>query len=76
MTNIKHFQPQKCVDRHVYVIRQETQKSGENITEFNTRLQLLACKCEFTDLQSQNYETESEEHITYVARNAVPKAIT
>ena len=28
-----HFEPQKCVDYHVYVFRQETQKSGENIIE-------------------------------------------
>ena len=44
-----HFEPQKCVDHHVYVFRQETQKAGENITEFYTRLRLLARKCEFTD---------------------------
>lgn len=44
-----YFEPQKCVDHHVYVFRQETQKSGENITEFYTRLQLLARKCEFAD---------------------------
>ena len=56
MTNTKspsgltdYFEPQKCVDHHVYVFRQETQKSGENITEFYTRLQLLARKCEFAD---------------------------
>ena len=48
-----YFEPQKCVDHHVYVFRQESQKSGENITEFYTRLQLLARKCEFanTDLE-------------------------
>ena len=28
------------------------------------------------DLESHNYEIESEEHISFVARNAVPKAIT
>ena len=44
-----HFEPQKCVDYHVYAFRQETQKSGENITEFYTRLQLLARKCQFAD---------------------------
>ena len=48
-----YFEPQKCIDHHVYVFRQESQKSGENITEFYTRLQLLARKCEFanTDLE-------------------------
>ena len=44
-----HFEPQKCMDYHVYVFRQETQKSGENIIEFYTRLQLLARKCQFAD---------------------------
>ena len=44
-----HFEPQKCVDYKVYAFRQETQKSGENITEFYTRLQLLARKCQFAD---------------------------
>ena len=44
-----HFEPQKCVDYHVYAFRQEIQKSGENITEFYTRLQLLARKCQFAD---------------------------
>ena len=29
-----YFEPQKCVDHHVYIFRQESQKSGENITEF------------------------------------------
>ena len=24
-----HFEPQKCVDHHVYVFRKETQKAGE-----------------------------------------------
>lgn len=37
------------MDYHVYTFRQEKQKSGENITEFYTRLQLLACKCQFAD---------------------------
>lgn len=46
-----HFEPQKCLDHHVYVFRRETQRAGENITEFYTRLQLLARKCEFTDLE-------------------------
>ena len=44
-----HFEPQKCVDHHVYVFRQQAQKSGENITKFYTHLQLLARKCEFSD---------------------------
>ena len=44
-----HFEPQKCVDYHIYAFRQETQKSGENITEFCTRLQLLARRCKFAD---------------------------
>ena len=44
-----YFEPQKCVDHHVYIFRQESQKSGENINEFYTRLQLLARKCEFAD---------------------------
>ena len=45
----EYFEPQKCIDQHVYVFRQQTQKSGENITEFYTRLQLLERKCEFSD---------------------------
>lgn len=45
-----YFEPQKCVDHHVYVFRQEKQKSGESITEFYTRLQLLARKCEFANI--------------------------
>ena len=44
-----YFEPQKCVDYHVYAFRQEMQKSGENIVEFYTRLQLLARKCQFAD---------------------------
>ena len=44
-----HFGPQKCVDYHIYAFREETQKSGENITEFCTRLQLLARRCQFAD---------------------------
>ena len=44
-----HFEPQMCVDYHVYAFRQETHKSGENITEFYTRLKLLARKCQFAD---------------------------
>ena len=44
-----YFEPQKCVDHHVYVFHQEPQKSGENITEFYAHLQLLARKCEFTN---------------------------
>ena len=48
-----YFEPQKCVDHHVYIFRQKSQKSGENISEFYTRLQLLVRKCEFahTDLE-------------------------
>jgi hypothetical protein len=45
----EYFEPQKCIDHHVYVFRQQTHKSGENITEFYTRLQLLAQKCAFSD---------------------------
>ena len=48
-----YFEPQKCVDHLVYFFRQESQKSGENITEFYTRLQLLARKCEFANASSQ-----------------------
>ena len=44
-----YFEPQKCVDYHVYAFRQEMQKPGENIAEFYTRLQLLARKCQFAD---------------------------
>ena len=46
-----YFEPQKCIDHHVYVFCQETQRSGENITKFYTCLQLLARKCEFTDIE-------------------------
>ena len=35
----------------MYVFRQETQKSSENITEFYPRLQLLARKCEFASTE-------------------------
>ena len=44
-----HFELQKCVDHHVYVFRKETQKAGENNTEFYTHLQLLARKWEFAN---------------------------
>ena len=44
-----YFEPQKCVDHHVYIFLQESQKSVENIAEFYTRLQLLARKCEFAN---------------------------
>lgn len=46
-----YFEPQKCIDHHVYVFRQETQKSWENITEFYKRLQLLARNRDFTDTE-------------------------
>ena len=35
----------------MYVFRQETQKSSENITEFYPRLQLLARKCKFANTE-------------------------
>ena len=50
------FETQKCVVHH---LRQESQKSGENITKFYTRLQLLACECEFA-----NTDTEIKRQIT------------
>ena len=48
-----YFEPHNCVDHLVCIFRQESQKSGENISEFYTRLQLLARKWEFAnnDLQ-------------------------
>ena len=46
-----YFELQKCLHHHVYVFRQETQKCGENIPEFYTRLQLLARKCEFANTE-------------------------
>ena len=46
-----YFEPQKCVDHHVYIFRQELQKSCENITKFYVRLQLLAHKCEFANTE-------------------------
>ena len=45
-----HFEPQKCVDRHVYNFRKEVQRPNEKTSEFYTGLQLLARKCEFTDV--------------------------
>ena len=33
-----YFEPQNYVDHHVYVFRQETERSGENIAEFYTCL--------------------------------------
>ena len=47
---VDYFEPHKCVDHHVYMFRQESQKSGENITEFYIRLQMLARKCEFANI--------------------------
>jgi len=49
----EYLEPTKCIDHHVYMFRKESQKSGETISEFHTRLQLLARKCEFatTDLE-------------------------
>ena len=49
-----YFEPQNYVNHHVHVFRQETERSGENIIEFYTRLQLLARKCEFTDNRAGN----------------------
>ena len=47
-----YFEPHRCVDHHVYIIRQESQTSGDNITitEFYIRPQLLARKCEFANI--------------------------
>ncbi len=45
----EHLEPQKCIDHHVYVFQKEVQRPDETITEFYTRLQLLAKKCEFAD---------------------------
>lgn len=45
----KHFEPQKCIDQHVYHFREESQKPDENVASFHTRLQLMAKKCEFTN---------------------------
>ena len=36
----EYFEPQKCVDHHVYVFRQQTQKARENVMNFT-----LACNC-------------------------------
>ena len=47
---VDYFEPHKCVDHHIYIFRQESQKSGANITEFYIRLQLLARKCEFASI--------------------------
>ena len=44
-----YFEPQKCIDHHVYVFRKEVQKVDESVAEFYTRLQLLARKCEFAN---------------------------
>ena len=43
-----HFEPQKCVDHHVYNFRKEAQIPNENTSKFYPRLQLFARKCEFT----------------------------
>ena len=48
-----YFEPQKRVDHNVYIFRRESQKSDENITEFYTRLQLLARKCEFANTETK-----------------------
>ena len=55
----KCFEPQKCIDRHVYVFRHQTQMSGENINEFYTRLQLLARKCEFFNVDVEEHKTSN-----------------
>lgn len=44
-----HFEPQKCLDHHVYNFRKECQSSDENVAGFHTRLQLLAKRCEFAN---------------------------
>ena len=44
-----YFEPQMCVDHHVYIFRRESQKSGKNITELNPRLQFLTRKREFAN---------------------------
>lgn len=47
-----YFEPQKYVDHHVYVLFcQKKQNSGESMTEFYTRLQMLLRKCEFADTE-------------------------
>jgi hypothetical protein len=44
-----YLEPQRCTDLHVYSFRKEAQRGSESITEFHTRLQILAKKCEFQD---------------------------
>ena len=54
---VDYFEPHKCVDHHVYIFRQESQKPGDNITELYIRLQLLAPKCEFANIYRFGNET-------------------
>jgi len=48
-----HFEPQRNVDHLVYLFRKETQMTTENISQFHTRLQLMAKKCNFTDQNTE-----------------------
>lgn len=48
-----YFAPKKNVQYEVYVFRNATQQPGENLDTFNTRLQMLAKNCEFTDVNRE-----------------------
>jgi hypothetical protein len=56
----EYFEPQKCVDQHVYEFRKEAQKKDEDVASFATRLLVLAEKCEFT-----NKDLEVKRQIVY-----------
>ena len=70
-----HFEPQKCVDHHVYNFRKEAQRPNEKTSEFYTRLQLLARKCEFTDVNQLIQSSFKPQHQLPQKRKFQRKAI-
>ena len=76
-TLVKYFEPQKCVDHHVYNFRRHSQKSDETVTEFFTRLQLLAKKCDFADpnLEVKRQIIQGTSN-TRLRRKAIEQALT
>ena len=48
-----YFTPKKNVDYETFQFRQASQKAGETVDQFVTRLRKLAINCEFTDLDKE-----------------------
>ena len=65
---VNHFEPQKCIDHHVYNFRKDTQKVGETVSEFFTRLQLSAKICEFEDNDPRGKSSKVHQTIDSVGK--------